>query len=139
MFSQNSSLRRHLTCVRFSPALFYIYIYFFLASPLRTNAGGRAERRRRSDSMDLVWVPAGNELDVSSGRLQKSVKCAQRAPLISDKCARLSGKEALTQIASSFELKPHTLAPHKAPSVRRALHQCCVCLPVWFARLVFIL
>lgn len=137
MFSQNSSLRRHLTCVRFSPALFYIYI--FLSRLTSQNQRGRAERRRRSDSMDLVWVPAGNELDVSSGRLQKSVKCAQRAPLISDKCARLSGKEAVTQIASSFELKPHTLAPLKAPSVRRALHQCCVCLPVWFARLVFIL
>lgn len=131
MFSQNSSLRRCLTRVRFSPALFF---YIFLSRLTSQNQRGRAERRR-SDSMDLVWVPAGNELDVSSGRLQKSVKCAQRAPLISDKCARLSGKEALTQIASSFELKPQTLAPHKAPSVRRALHPCFVCLPVWFAHL----
>lgn len=120
-FSSKCSLKTAASVVT-SPVsaslrLFSIYIYIFLSRLTSQNQRGRAERRRRSDSMDLVWVPAGNELDVSSGRLQKSVKCAQRAPLISDKCARLSGKEALTQIASSFELKPQTLAPHKAPSV----------------------
>lgn len=115
------------------------YIYIFLSRFTSQN-----QRRRACWAPPPLWFDGSclgpcREWAVSSGRLQKSVKCAHRAPLISDKCARLSGKEALTQIASSFELKPQTLAPHKAPSVRRAQHQCFVCLPVWFARLVFIL